>query len=68
MTIIGRKNNYGAICESVGIEIFDVGPVGARRYVNRRPSYNRGKKASIIPDEPRQMAIAAIKWICRKFE
>ena len=62
MTIIGRKNNYGAIFVSVGIEIFESRSVGAR------PSVNSGKKASIIANEPRQVTIAAIKWICRKFE
>ena len=62
MTIIGRKNNYRTIFVSAGIEGFESRPVGARRCVNS------GKKLSIIADEPRQMAIAAIKWICRKFE
>ena len=62
MTIIGRKNNYRTIFVSVGIEIFESRPVGARPFVNS------GKKASIIADEPRQVTIAAIEWICRKFE
>ena len=62
MTIIGQKINYGAIFVSAGIEIFE------SRSVRARPSDNIRKKVSIIADEPRQMTIAAIKWICRKFE
>ena len=62
MTIIGQKNNYRTICESVGIESFECRPVGAP------PSINSWKKLSIIADEPRQVTIDAINWVCRKLE
>ena len=50
--------NYGAVCETVGIEIFEYIPIGALSQVNI------GKKMTIIPDDPRLEMAIAFDWIC----